>query len=174
MPQSKRAFLLTLGAVLSAGCVGTVDEDNENTSTNESLNESNNNNTVTDSLSLLNVTHSEAPNETPQDQNKFLFIEHPENNTVVIAKTVAVHNGCASPDGDATTRGNEIEVMFESVDDSSNETMCTTAIEPTPFAIEITLDALQSGISITATGVTGERTMTYETTGENTETILPN
>lgn len=179
MRKTKRAFLLASGSLLTAGCIGTVDDRNENESTNKSLNGTSNETSTNmtpseNSQSLTSVSDGVVPDNTPQDTSKFLFNELPEENKVIVAKTVNVHNGCAYPDGDATeTNENNIQVTFKSVDDSSDEIICTTAIEPTPFAIELTFDTLQEEMLITATGVGNSNEVTYETTGGNTESILP-
>lgn len=167
--KRRKVLLATATGILTAGCTDSPNNGNK-TLVNETLNSND------DETMIRKVSERTTPRNTPTNGNQFLFIEQPSTNKVTVAKTVYVHNGCAQPDVSVTqptSTANEISVSFESVDNSSPETVCTTAIEPTPFAVDIYFDTLRKGTMITATAATGETTVTYEVTGENTEVVLP-
>lgn len=124
------------------------------------------------------VERSQTTFDHPSDQ--ITFTEAPKDDVVHIDSTVVLHNGCEQFEytverNNETTDDMGVFVDLYSVDNSTNETVCTAVVKQIPTRITLNFEDLVANQTITVSPDVGGE-VTYTTTGsKNTEsTSIPN
>lgn len=113
---------------------------------------------------------TEGTIEPPQNHEEVRVVENTTQQTVTVAKTVTVTNGCSHAEYTVTTdsANDRVVLQYESVDDSPDNVGCTTVIKPTPLAVDLQFTEIKPGFEIVIRGAVGNQSAEYVTTGQST------
>ena len=169
-PMNRRKILTAIsGLAITSGCIEDTTNHPSNNTTNGTTSSEEENEVE---IAFTGVVDVAAPENTPTDTSEILFVEQPTKNRVIVAKTVQVHNGCAEATADAAQSSTStVTVTFDSIDNSEDDIVCTTAIEQEQYGIGVDFDRLVAGTTINVVPEYGEETITYDVTNTNTESI---